>query len=330
MAKNTLTLYYKNGTVTADLFEDNAFVKNVAAVSLDEFAVSDVADETFDCIIVPGGVLKPLKKGLYAINEAAAADARDSVYGCHEYNRLTEVARGIAADRGVPAYMAFPMSSDELFQRNRISSNSAVRKYSRYYALEHAAAIETVARTTGDVAEDRNYIVAYIDDLVSVGAHMRGFCVDVNDMIGQEGPMGFTSSGDVPVRDIVAYAGRSDDSIDDICRALTKESGLLGYTGISEPEDADSAESDEAKLAIDTMIYQIAKWIGSGAMALQGNVDGIIVAGKGARSKTIVDGLRKRTGGIAPLTALEELDVSAYMAKLASVAGTFAAPVFEY
>lgn len=330
MAKKTLTLYYKNGTATADLFEDTVFVKNVAAADLNDFGTEAAAEESFDCVIVPGGALKPLKKGVYAISKAAAEDAKSDAYGYHEYNRLMETACRIAAERGVPAYMAYPMSSDELFQRNRISSNSAVRKHSRYYALEHAAAIEAVARAAGDVAEDKNYIVAYIDDMVSVGAHLRGFCVDVNDMIGQEGPMGFTSSGDVPVRDIVAYAGKSEDSIGEICKALKEKSGLLGYTGTSEPEDIDAAESDEAKLAVDTMIYQIAKWIGSGAMALRGRVDGIIVAGKGARSKAIVDGLRQRTGGIAELTALEDLDVSAFMAQLASIAGTFAVPVLEY
>lgn len=330
MAKKILTLYYKNGTVTADLFEGTCFCKNLTAAGPDEFRAEDLAGESFDCVAVPGGVLKPLKKGLYSLSEKAVADARDNVYGCHVYNKLMEIAFEIASEKAVPAYMACPMSSDELFQRNRISSNSAVRKYSRYYALEHAAAIETAARTADAVAEDKNYIVAYIDDMVSVGAHLRGFCVDVNDMIGQEGPMGFTSSGDVPVRDIVAYANKSDESVEDICKALTEKSGLLGYIGVSEPEAVDAAEGDEAKLAVDTMVYQIAKWIGSSAMNLQGQVDGIIVTGKGARSRKIVDGLRERAGRIAELTVLEDPEAEKYMAELASVAGTFAAPVLEY
>ena len=51
------------------------------------------------------------------------------------------------------------------------------------------------------------------------------------------------------------------------------------------------------------MIYQICKEIGSMAAVLEGNVDGILLTGGLLRFDDVLEGIRRRCGFIAPVTA---------------------------
>ena len=330
--KKILTLYLQEGNLQAAVYEDRKLACRLESVPYGEASAAKIAAEAgeIDCVICPGGVVKPVKRGLYTIDENVVSDSESGAYGKHPYNGLAKIAAKIAADKVVPAYMLMPMSIDELLIRNRISSNSNVPKRSRYYAMEHAAAIDTVAEAKDLVADDYNYIVAYIDNMVSVGAHMRGFGIDVNDMVGAEGPMGFTCSGDVPNAQLSGYVMKTGVEISKLIKTLKQESGLLAYTGTTDPAEVDALTDENALLAVSAMAYQISKWIGSSALVLRGNVDGIILTGKGARSEKIVEGIRKRVEGIAEITVIPELDAEGYMAKCASVAGSFIWPVLKY
>ena len=330
--KKILTLVLRDGVIRASLYEDTKLVRKLEPVECGQKAAQALAAQAgeIDCVVCPGGVLKPVKRGLFSIDDAVLQDAQSGEYGTYEYNGLLGIAAAVAADKVVPAYMLLPMSTDELLTRNRISSNSNVPKRSRYFALEHAAAIDAAASAKDLISEDHNYIVAYIDDMVTVGAHMRGFCIDVNDVIGQEGPMGFTSSGDVPNAQLSSYVMKTGVEIAKLIDTLKTKSGLRAYTGAAGPEEADALTSEDDKMAVRAMIYQISKWIGSSALVLKGNVDGIILTGKGAQSKVITEGIRERVSGIAEVTVVEGPDIEAYMAKCASVAGSFIWPVLKY
>ena len=71
---------------------------------------------------------------------------------------------------------------------NRIRRHAEVHKYSRGFRSEHFAAMEAAL---GDIRpEDGNYIVAWIDDLTSVGAYQRGRCLDINRLHRSRGSHG--------------------------------------------------------------------------------------------------------------------------------------------
>lgn len=324
-----LTVYYKDNKISIKHFDGMNCVAEIASLdaNCDIAAAIDGIDFQVDCVICPGGVLKPVQRGIYEISETAINDI--GKFGEHAYNCVMKIAAEVAAKLGTKAYMVNPMSCDELLKRNRIGSNANVKKCSRYYALEHAAAIDAVAQKRGEIAEDKNYIVAYLDDLVSVGAHMREICIDVNDMIGLEGPMGLCSSGDVPVAQLAKYAAADIEGIPALKKEMTENAGLLGYTGTKCPEQIDALPADKM-LPVDTFVYQVGKWIGSSAMVLQGKVDAIILTGKAAESKVIVDGIKKRTEALADIEVLTGLDAEQYLAQVATVAGTFSWPVLTY
>nr|WP_264175577.1 hypothetical protein [Citrifermentans bremense] len=57
----------------------------------------------------------------------------------------------------------------------------------------------------------------------------------------------------------------------------------------------------KARLAVDAMIYQVAKEIGALAAALDGEVDGIVLTGGVAYSASLVEQLTRKVRFIAPL-----------------------------
>ena len=63
------------------------------------------------------------------------------------------------------------------------------------------------------------------------------------------------------------------------------------------------ASGDEkAKLVLDGMLYQVARYIGAGAVVVKGKVDQIILTGGIAHSAYVVQKLKEHTEFIAPLT----------------------------
>lgn len=338
MRKAALVIYQKDGVITVtgekpykkeySAEEDVTLLAGEIEASLREERLV----EESDVIVCPGGVLKPVKKGCYQISGEALRDARENIYGKHAYNKLTELACEVGRKCGLPAIMMYPMSSDELLPINRITSHADIPKYSRYHALEHHFGQIILGNLLKKRVENMNCIVAYMDDFVSVSACERGVCLDVNDCIGLEGPMGLTSSGDVPVAQIAAYFMENQYSYSDMEEMLGNSAGLRQYTGVSNIQEMDLAYGrDEAvKTACEAMAYQVAKWIGSSALVLKGKVDGILLSGRAAESKILPGLVKKRVENIAPVFIVQDMSIEKYMAEEAGMLGTYACPVYTY
>ena len=288
--------------------------------------------ETLNVIVCPGAVLKPLKKGCYIINDQAAMEAKRNSYGRHVYNRLTVLAYKVGKSCDLPAVMMYPMSCDELLALNRITGNAFIKKYSRYHALEHQAGLGRLEKIINARMDDRNCIIAYVDELASVGAYERGICLDVNDCIGAEGPMGLRSSGDIPVAQAAEYFRDVESTYEEIQDLLLCSSGLSQYTGISDMGllDEEFCKNEAVKAACESLAYQVAKWIGSSALVLKGQVDAILLAGRGMESERLFALIEKRVEKIAPVFTLPNLRVEEWMGEAAKRLGTYACPLYEY
>lgn len=144
--------------------------------------------------------------------------------------------------------------------------------------------------------------------------------------------MGFTSSGDVPCAQLAKYFAAGPMSYEELQEQLLCRSGLLQYLGTAEPEAVDercTGEPESAAVA-DAMVYQIAKWIGSSALALHGEVDGIIIAGKAVRCRYLMDGIRRKAERIAPIIAVNDIHMDRWLGRQAMRLGSFASPVKTY
>lgn len=330
MNKHTLILYMQGPDLCAALYESGVRTAFFTA-PLKEDCTERIADMAGGAglALCPGGCLKPLSDGIYPITDEALSDAGDGRFGRSDYDLVMKRCADAARTLHIPAYFTDAMSTDELLPLCRVRSHAKVPKYSRGFRAEHLAAIRTATKKR---AEEGSYIAVYLDDLVSVGAYLRGRCLDMNDCIGAEGPMGFTSSGDVPCAQLANYFAKGDQDFDAMEEQLLHKSGLLQYFGSSDPEEIEKQcrISPEAAKIADGMIYQTAKWIGSSALVLQGKIDGIVISGKGTSCPYLMNGIRKKAERIAPIHVVKDPDLGGYLASKAALLGSFSLPVREY
>ena len=337
MTGQTLIVYMKNDIITVSagiIYQKEFSGKEIQDIAKE--VAQDVAAEPLltglAYVACPGGVLKPLKKGCYFINEKAVKDLADSSFGNHPYNRLTILAYEIGIQCGLKAIMLYPMSCDELLPVNRCTSYAGIKKYSRYHAMEHHMGLRYLCDISGKRLEDMNCIIAFIDDLVSVGAYGRGMCLDVNDCIGAEGPMGLTSSGDVPVAQIAGYFMEKCSSFAEMEEQLMHHGGICQYTGITDMEELDQQYNNDecVKAACEGLAYQTAKWIGSSVLVLQGKVDYILLMGKAMKSRALQKLLTMRVEKIAQVLLLDESETEQYIKEEVKILGTNGCPVYDY
>lgn len=326
--KKFLLCWAESGTLKAALTDGVDIAKRgefelatASAAQLAEFGSGAQA------AVCPGGCLGVTSGGTHRLTEAALSASADPKTGRAPADIAMAATAAAAEALGIPAYYTEAMSADELLPLCRIGSHAMVPKFARGYRAEHLAMLR-MAYGSG-AADDGNYIAIWADDLVSVGAYSRGRCLDINDCIGAEGPMGFTSSGDVPCAQLSGWFASHDNGLEDMRRKLLCESGILGYTGVSEPDELDKlCESDEnARLAVKTMAYQICKWAGSSALVLGGKVDGIAIGGKGARCESLIAELKRKLGGMAPIAPVAEIDMAGWLTERVALLGSFAEPV---
>ena len=128
--------------------------------------------------------------------------------------------------------------------------------------------------------------------------------VDGYDIVGGEGPMAPTRCGSISVANLLNYLKGKD--LKEVKALCTKTGGFVSQVGISdaiELTNRATAGDKKAEMVWNTMIYQIAKGIGSMASVLEGKVDGILLGGGMVHSKDLVQQLKQYCGWIAPVTA---------------------------
>lgn len=156
-----------------------------------------------------------------------------------------------------------------------------VRKYG-FHGTSHRYVTLRAADLLGKGADEVNLITCHLGNGCSMTAVERGRAIDhTMGMTPLEGLMMGTRSGDIDPAVILYMQGRGY-SPEDIDRALNKESGLLGVSGLSNDmrdllghreEGAESAE-----LAVDMFVYKIVKYVGAYYTVLP-NVDAVVLTG---------------------------------------------------
>lgn len=260
----------------------------------------------FDAVIGRGGLLCPLKGGVYLVNDKMKKDLLNATHE-HACNLGALIADEIAKKCGCPAYIADPVVVNEFDTRARISGIPGIERESIFHALNQKAVSRQYAASIGKKYEDLNLIVAHLGGGVSIGAHRRGKVIDVNNALNGEGPISPERAGTVPSEALVnlCFSGKYD--IREIRKMIHGRGGLVAYLGTNDMITIDSkAEKGEEpyRTLVEAMLYTISKQIGAMYVALMGQVDGIILTGGIAHSKYCVDAIKKQTEYLAPVIVI--------------------------
>ena len=166
-----------------------------------------------------------------------------------------------------------------------------VRKYGAH-GTSHRFVSERCAEIMGKDKKDLKIITCHLGNGCSITAVNGGECVDTSmGFTPLDGFMMGTRTGTLDPSAVTYIAEKENLSPADLNRIFNKESGILGISGVSNDNRdvvAAAKEGNErAELALEMQRYQIIKFIGSYAAAMNG-VDAIVFTGGiGANDATI-------------------------------------------
>lgn len=277
-------------------------------VILDEVKNAGHDIKSFGAIVGRGGLLKPIRGGVYKVNQRMIDDLKEAKMGEHASNLGAPIALAVAKAAGdnVNAYIVDPVVVDEMEGIARFSGLPEISRLSIFHALNQKAVARRYAREKGKKYEDFNFIIAHLGGGVSVGAHKKGRVIDVNNALNGEGPFSPERSGGLPAGQLVKMCFSGKYTSDEINKKLKGNGGLVAYLGTNSAYEVEKrvlAGDHEAEIVYKAMAYQVSKEIGALSAVLEGKVDAIILTGGVAYDKLFVSWVKEKVSFIAEVIA---------------------------
>ncbi len=255
------------------------------------------------CAVVGrGGMLRPIESGTYGVDQVMVKDMEEAARGEHASNLGAVIAKRMADDIGIKAFIVDPVAVDEMEDIARYTGMPEIRRVSLFHALNQKAIALKAAKDLGKDYQDLNLIIAHLGGGISVGVHHKGRVIDVNNALDGDGPMSPERSGTVPLGPLykMVFSGRY--TLEEIKRKNYGNGGLVAYLGTNDGSQIRKMidEGDTfAAFIQDVMCYQIAKEIGAAATVLEGQVDRIVLTGGLAYDGRITDHIIRRVAFIS-------------------------------
>lgn len=270
---------------------------------LNTLAENDIDIESLSAVIGRGGLLHPIESGVYEVNQVMI-DELKSCTPQHASNMGAIIASEIASLCHVKAYIADPIVVDELDDITKITGIKQIRRRSIFHALNQKAMARRYADDIGRPYEELNLIVAHLGGGISIGAHQKGRVIDCNNALDGEGPITPERAGTIPAGELIDLCYSGEYTHKQARELIVGGGGFVALTGTNSVIDiqqrAEQGEK-EATNVLEAMCYGVAKHIGQMAVALNGEVDAIIITGGIAHSKYVTDRISKRCRFIAPI-----------------------------
>lgn len=262
-----------------------------------------IDEKDFTGVVGRGGLLASMEGGTYEVCGAMMDDLRTGRYGYHASNMGAILANEFARIASCKAYIVDPVSTNELEPYARVSGLPDFERVGKFHALNHKAVARGVAAELGMPYDKARFIVAHLGTGVSVGAHMGGRVVDINDPMN-EGTFSADRPGTLPCLELVNLCYSRKYTHEEMKKKICGGSGYAAYIGTKDLREAlamADAGDENAKTILEAFVYQIAKDIASMSAVFRGKLDRIILTGGMAHSTRLVEAIRERVGFIAPL-----------------------------
>jgi len=280
-------------------FRYRAIVNAVEKSGIDLSAVDAVGGR--------GGLLRPVESGVYTVNERMLDDLKNARFGQHASNLGAILARRFAVMIGCNAYIVDPVVVDEMDEVAKITGIPQIRRKSIFHALNQKSSAREVSSKLGKKYEDCNFIVAHMGGGISVGAHMKGRVVDVNNALDGDGPFSPERAGTLPAGQLLEFFIENKLDLATARGILAGKGGLVGYFGTNSVEKVKEMMIKGDKRAgqlYRAMAFKIAQEIAKHGATLSGVIDGIILTGGLARDGELVSIIKEKVSFLAPVFVL--------------------------
>lgn len=301
-------LFEKNLTHSAE--EVAAYKSVMDQGDMRRKAITDFLDEkgielqTIDLVMARGGLITPIKTGVYEVNQ----DMRDALMsgkdGVHACNLSALIADDIAAQVPCRAFIADPPMADEMLPEVKVGGIPEFERRTLFHALNSRAMVRRYARSVGKTNKDVTVIVAHMGGGSSVSLHRNGLVIDTTDALGGDGPISPERAGTVPGFPLVEMCFSGKYTKDEIKKKLVGKGGAVAYFGTNDMREITAraeAGDKECEIFLKGFAVSVAKYIGSLATVVGGKVDAIVLTGGIAHAQSIVADIRERVGFIAPV-----------------------------
>ena len=153
-----------------------------------------IALATIDIAMARGGLITPIRTGVYEVNQDmrdALKAGREGVHACNLSALLADdIAVMINAARdaeGVEtrcrAFIADPPMADEMLPEVKVGGLPEFPRRTLFHALNSRAMVRRYARSVGKTNKEVTVIVAHMGGGSSVSLHRNGLVIDVNDSL---------------------------------------------------------------------------------------------------------------------------------------------------
>ena len=250
-----------------------------------------------------GGLLRPVKGGMYRVNARMLADARANLQGEHASNLGCAMADAIAREYGCEAFVGDPVSVDELEPLARYSGHPLIQRSSLSHALNIHAAARRAAEELGRPYGATRFVVAHLGGGISVAPVRGGRIVDVNDA-NSGGPFSPERTGTLPLQQFITLCYSGKYSEEDMRSLVRGRGGLMAYLGTSQATEVEQrigGGDAVAREVFEAMAYQISKEIGAMATVLCGALDAVVLTGGLASSTMLTQWIEQRVKYLAPV-----------------------------
>ena len=287
-------------------------------VVIDFLKKNNIELSEIDGFIGRGGLMKPVKSGIYLVNKQMKEDLRNNKYGIHASNLGGLIVSELSESVNKDAYIADPVVVDEMSSVAKISGLNGISRRPLWHALNQKAVAKKYAEKAGFNYEDINLIVAHLGGGISVGLHKRGRVTDVNNALDGDGPFSPERTGGLPVAAVYELAFSGQYTQEQLRKLNHGFGGLVSYLNTNDAEKVAEMISDGhvfAKRVVKAMVYQIAKEIGSLYAVTRGNLDAIIITGGLAYNQTVLQPLLEyidHLGEIVVYPGEDELEALAF------------------
>lgn len=263
-----------------------------------------VKQDSIDAVSGRGGLLKPIESGTYRINAAMLEDLQSATAALHASALGAVIAREIADEIAVPAFVVDPIVVDEMDRNAKLTGMPGIERTSIFHALNQKAIARRLAERLGKPYENARFIVAHLGGGITVGAHRYGRVIDVNDALSGEGAFTPERTGSVPAVPLIEMCFSGEYTKQEMLDKIIRRGGMQGYLGTNDMKKVQQmirAGDEFAALVLDSMAYQVSKEIGAMTAVLEGRVDAIALTGGLAYSGRFTGAIKERVDVLAPV-----------------------------
>ncbi|MBN1690552.1 MAG: butyrate kinase [Dehalococcoidia bacterium] len=292
---------------SSDLKKEVGIVSQLAfrRAAINDFLTTHNIDGiSLGAIAARGGLLRPLKGGVYAVNDKMCADLEAARYGEHASNLGALLAKEYADELEIPAYIVDPVTVDEFDPAAKVSGVPGIERKSRLHALNIRAAAQRCASDLGRDLSQTRFVIAHLGGGISVCAMIEGRIVDSTDALLGEGPFSLERAGTLPLAGMIELC--LDRGLDrtEIVSLLSRQIGFIGYFGVDQLPAVyrliDSG-NEQAKIIMEAMVRQVARWIGGMTAVTALRPDAVILTGGMVNSARLVQSISYYINHLAPL-----------------------------